>query len=64
MGTNCASLVVDLFLFCYDREFIVAFSDDKQADIIDTISRYSNVISNINIIFFENMVSQIYSAEL
>ena len=64
MGTNCASLVVDLFLFCYGREFIVAFSDDKQADIIDTISRYSNVISNINIIFFENMVSQIYPAEL
>ena len=23
MGTNCASLVVDLFLFCYERDFML-----------------------------------------
>ena len=24
MGTNCAPLVVDLFLFCYERDFVVS----------------------------------------
>ena len=39
MGTKCAPLVEDLFLFCYH-------SDNKQADIIDafnTTSRYLNI---------------------
>ena len=35
MGTNCAPLVADLFLFCYERDFMMSLSDDKQADIID-----------------------------
>ena len=51
MGTNCTPLLVDLFLFCYERDFIMSFSDDKQADIIDdfnTTSRYFDDISNIN----------------
>ena len=33
--TNCASLVADLFLFCYERDFMMSLSEDKQADIID-----------------------------
>ena len=32
MGTNCAPLVTNLFLFCYERDFMVSLSDDKQAD--------------------------------
>ena len=43
MGTNCAPLVVDLFLFCYKRDFMMSLSDDKIADMIDafnTTSRY------------------------
>ena len=31
MGTNCAHLVADLFLFCYERDFMMSLSDDKQA---------------------------------
>ena len=34
MGTNCAPLVVDLFLFCYERDFMMSFPDDEQDDII------------------------------
>ena len=34
MGTNCAPLVADLFLFCYERDFIMSLSDDKHADIV------------------------------
>ena len=35
MGTNCVPLAADLILFCYERDFMVSLSDDKQADIID-----------------------------
>ena len=63
MGTNCAPLVADLFLFCYERDFILSLSDDRKADVIDafsTTSRYLDDISNINYVYFDNMVSQIY----
>ena len=66
MGTNCAPLVADLFLFCYERDFMMSLSDDKQADVIDavnTTSRYLDDILNINL-YFDNMVSQIYPSEL
>ena len=62
MGTNCAPLVADLFLFCYERDFMMSLSDVKQTDVIDAInttSRYSDDILNISI-FFDNMVSHIY----
>ena len=36
MGTNCAPLVADLFLFCYERDFIMSPSGDKQADVIES----------------------------
>ena len=67
MGTHCAPLVADLFLFCYQRDFMMSLSDDKQADVIDafnTTSRYLDDILNINNVYFDNMVSQIYPSEL
>ena len=33
MGTNCAPLVADLFLFCYERDFMKNLSCDNQADV-------------------------------
>ena len=45
MDTNCAPL------FCYESDFMMSLSDDKQAVIIDafnTTSRYLDDISNIN----------------
>ena len=30
MGTNCAPLVADLFLYCYDRDFIISLNHDNQ----------------------------------
>jgi hypothetical protein len=30
MGTNCAPLVADLFLYCYERDFMLSLSEDKQ----------------------------------
>ena len=63
MGNHCAPLVVDLILFCYERDLMVSLSDDKQADDIDAFnitSRYLDDIFNINIVYFGKMVSQIY----
>ena len=61
MGTHCAHLVADLFLFCYERDFIISLSDAKQADIFDafnTTSRYLDDILNIlNNDYFDIMVS-------
>ena len=67
MGTNCAPLVADLFLFCYERDFMISLSDDKQVDVFDafnTTSRYLDDSLNINIVYVDNMVSQIYCSEL
>ena len=47
--------------------FVMTFSDDKQADVIDafiTTSRYFGDSLNINNVYFDNMVSQIYPSEL
>ena len=46
---------------------MMSLSDDKQADIIlalNTTSRYLNDILNINYIYFEPLVSQIYLSVL
>ena len=43
MGTTCAPLVADLFLFCYERDFMKDISSDNQADVIkafNSTSRY------------------------
>ena len=34
MGTNCAPLIDDLFLFCYERDFMASLSYYKDAEII------------------------------
>ena len=67
MGTYGAPLVADLFLFCYERDFMMSHSDDKQADIINafnTTSRYLYGMLNITYVYFDNMVNKIYPSEL
>ena len=48
MGTNCAPLVADLFLFFffYERHFMMSLSDDKQADFIDAFNAISRYLGN------------------
>ena len=67
MGTNCAPLVADLFLFCYERDFMLSLSDNNQVDIIEAFnstSRYLDDLLNIDNPYFEQMVGQIYPTEL
>ena len=40
MGTSCAPLVADLFLFCYERDFMMSLSNGTQADIIDPFNTF------------------------
>ena len=62
MGTNCAPLVADLFLFCYERDFMKDLSSDSQADVIkafNSTSRYLDDLLNIDNPYFEGMVNKI-----
>ena len=67
MGTNCAPLVADLFLFCYEREFMMSLSVDKNSEIIEAFnstSSYLDDLLNIDNTYFDGMVKQIYPSEL
>ena len=67
MGTNCAPIIADLFLFCYERDFTTSLSYVKQVEIIvafKSTSRYLDDLLNINNPYFEGMVNRIYPSEL
>ena len=67
MGTNCAPLVADLFLFCYERDFMMSLSADKEAEIIEAFNSTSRCLDNLLNIdnnYFDDMVKQIYPSEL
>ena len=67
MGTNCAPLEADLFLFCYERDFMMSLSADKDAEIIEAFnstSRYLDGVLNIDNTYFDGMVNPIYPSEL
>ena len=48
MGTNCAPLVVDLFLFCYERAFMLFLSN--QADVIEAFNSTSRYLDDLFLI--------------
>ena len=63
MGTNCAPLLADLLLLCYERDLMKDLSSDNQADIIrafNSTSRYLDDLLNIDDSYFEGMVNEIY----
>ena len=67
MGTHCAPFVADLFLFCYEIDFMLSLSNNNQTDIIEafnSISRYLDDLLNIDNPYYEQMVGQIYPTEL
>ena len=67
MGTNCAPLVADLFLFCYERDFMLSLSEENQSGIIEAFnstSRYLDDLLNIDNNFFDSMVNRIYPSKL
>ena len=65
MGTNCAPLIADLFLYSYERDFMDSLNHDYQVDVIvafNSTPRY--LILNTDNPYFEGMVNHIYPPEL
>ena len=64
MGTNCAPLIADLVLFCYEIDIMLSLPDITQADVVEAFistARYLDALLNIYNPYFEQMISQIYS---
>ena len=62
MHTNCAPLVADLFLFCYETDFMLSLSEDNQFDVIEAFSSTSRCLDellNTDNNFFDSMVNRI-----
>ena len=67
MGTNCAHLVADLFLFCYERGFMLSLSENNQAYIIEAFNSTSRYLDDLLIIdnpYFEQIVDRINPTQL
>ena len=67
MATNCVPLVADLFLFCYERNFMQSLSDDNQSEVIEAFnstSWYLDDLLNIDNTFCDSMINHIYPSEL
>ena len=43
---NCAPLVSDLFLFCYERDFMLSLSVNNQTDIIEAFNSTSRYLDD------------------
>ena len=67
MRANCASVVEDIFLFCYEIDFMISLSIEKQSEVIKAFSwtfRYLDDSLDIDNIYFDVLISQIYPSEL
>ena len=67
MGTNCAPLIADLFLYYHERDFMSNLQTSKRFDLIDTFndtSRYIDDVFTINNPAFSEHISDIYPREL
>ena len=67
MGTNCAPLLADIFLYSYEAEFIqslLSTGRKKLASQFNFTYRYIDDVLSINKPDFENYLGQMYPAEL
>ena len=66
MGTNCAPLSAELFLFCFNRDFVLYLSSINQSDVIEALnytSRHVDDLLNMHNPYVEQMAGQIYINE-
>ena len=47
MGANCSPLIADLFLYCYERDFLSNLQKSKQFDLIDKFNNTSQYLDDI-----------------
>ena len=57
MGTNCAPLIADLFLYCYERDFMLNLQKSTQFDLIDKFNDTSRYLDDIFTIDNLNLLS-------
>ena len=43
----CAPLIADLFLFCYERDFILSYSDNNQAYVVEAFNSTSRYLDGL-----------------
>ena len=67
MGTNCAPLIADLFLYTFERDFIRNLVKEKKYDVLMGFSRTSRYLDDILTIdnpWFDSYKDEIYPKEL
>ena len=69
VGSPMGPLVADLFLCCYESDFMKSLTKEKRYDMIDAFNStyrymYLDDLLNIDTIHFEQMVHRIYPNEL
>ena len=67
IGTECAPLIANLFLYCYERDFMSNLQKSKRVDLIDKFndtSRYLIDIFTIDNPTFAEYIPDIYPREL
>ena len=57
MGSNCAPLVVDLYLFCCERDFMLSLSEDNQSDVIKAFNLNSRYLDELLILTITSLIS-------
>ena len=47
MGINCVPLIADLFLFCYERDFMSSLLDYNKAGVIEAFNSASRYLNDV-----------------
>ena len=47
MGSNCAPLLADLFLYCFERNCMLSLSDDDQSEVIEAFNSTSRYLDDV-----------------
>ena len=58
--TNCSPLVADLFLFCYERDFMLSLSDDNHSEVIEAFNSTSRYLDDLLILILFREKNLIY----
>ena len=59
--------MADLFLFCYEKDFMMSLSEEKKSEVIEAFSstsRYLDDLLDIDNNYFDGLINQIYPSEL
>ena len=67
MGTNCAPIIANLFLYCYERDFMSNLKKSKRFDLIDKFNDTSQFLDDIVTIdnpAFAGHIPDIYPREV